>query len=137
MRPPCSRERSAAVPALIAAALGLAAVAPAGCAAGGGPDARTAGVDAAPASDPCAEGCVLRVENRLPDTRIAVSLSHMRGGEILGRVEANRSETFEIDEYDGHRLDVWVWDDRTGERIGLFRVHQFPGGAGRVVVSSR
>lgn len=87
----------------------------------------------------CADGCELRVENRLSRTHIEVSTNRLEGVERLGVVEANSSGTFEITEdgFEGSQVQVWVRDARSGEYIGLHRVHSFPGGVGRVVVSSR
>lgn len=130
------RRRRSTIPGALVPLLALAAAA--GCASSSGASsAEVAPGDAGARENRCAEGCSLRVENRLSTTRLEVTFSHHRGVDVLGRVPRNTSEVFEIREFDSDEFDVWVWDARTGERLGVYRVRQFPGGEGRVVVSSR
>lgn len=112
-----------------------------GCASssGGMADEAASADDGERAAALCGDGCRLRVENRLSRTRIEVSTHRLEGVDRLGVVEASSSGTFEVttDDFEGSQVEVWVWDARTGERLGLYRVQSFPGGIGRVVVSSR
>lgn len=70
---------------------------------------------------------------------VEVTGSRLQGVDRLGVVEASSSGTFEVteDDFEGGQVELWIWDARTGERLGLYRVRSFPGGVGRVVVDSR
>lgn len=125
---------------LLAALVSMAAVACASSAdvrrAAGG----SGGAEARQTGNHCEDGCRLIVENRLSDTDVEVSLSHLRGVDVLGRVQANNTGRFEIEHFDGHELHVWLYDARSVERIEgnhFVEIHSFPGGERRIEVGPR
>jgi hypothetical protein len=136
-------ERRVSVPLFFGVLLaGLAVAAGAtGCASssGGTVDGAASSDDGETAAALCGDGCRVRVENRLSGTRIEVTASRLQGVDRLGVVEASSSGTFEVtgEDFEGGQVELWMWDARTGERLGLYRLRSFPGGVGRAVVDSR
>lgn len=56
---------------------------------------------------------------------------------MLGRVRANDADWFEIDYFDGHELEVWLYDAQTGawlEGNHFVEIHSFPGGERRIEI---
>lgn len=112
----------------------LAVALAAACVSGGG--ARSADVASA---SPSAEGdvacdgdCRVRVENRL-DRDVEVSTDRQRALPALGIVREDRTETFELPDFTGQQLELWIRDEDTEEIVGVACVRQFRMRQGRKV----
>lgn len=95
----------------------------------------TATSQAADRSSRCAGDCRLRVENRL-DVDVEVGTERPSSLPDLGVVRANRNETFELPDFRGQHLEVWVRNEDTQEIVDVTCVRQFPRGTGRLIVGS-
>lgn len=121
--------------ALLAAGLLLGcASSPGGAAADGDPATATAD-DRATATSACTGDCSLRVENRL-DVDVEVSTERQSALPDLGVVRTDRTETFELPDFEGQQLEVWVRAVESQELLHVTCVRQFPRGTGRLILGS-
>ncbi len=125
---------SPARPLALVAALALAAAC--ASASGGADGSATAGGATSASSSgttvACDGDCRVRVENRL-DRDVEISTNRQRALPALGIVYENRSETFELSDFTGQQLELWIRDEDTEEIVGLACIRQFQMRQGRKV----
>lgn len=116
-------------PARLLALVAALAVAAACASASGGADGSGAAAGEASASTSgttvaCNGDCVLRVENRL-DRDVEISANRQRALPALGIAYEDQTETFELPDFTGQQLELWIRDQDTEEMVGLACVRQF------------
>lgn len=125
---------SPARPLALVAALALAAACASGSGGAGGSSAAP-GEASASSSGPviaCDGDCRVRVENRL-DRDVEISTHRQRALPALGIVYEDRIETFELPDFSGQQIEIWIRDEDTEEMVGLACVRYFRMRQGRKV----
>lgn len=84
----------------------------------------------------CREDCSLEVENRL-DRDVTVSTERQRGLPALGVVRAHQSGVFDLPDFTGQQIQVWVRGEDSGEIVDVACVRWFPSKRGRLVVGGQ
>lgn len=122
-------------PALLAAGLLLGCASTSGSTAADTEDPVATTADRATPTSGCAGNCSLRVENRL-DTEVHVSTERQSALPDLGVVRANHTGLFELSDFEGQQLELWVRAAKSRELLHVTCVRQFPRGVGRLILGS-